>query len=506
MKGKRLFYNTLIMTVTSILLRTAGLLFQIYISKKMGASGVGLYYLVLSVNMFAATVAISGSRFATTRLISEEIGKRKENSVRKAVKVCLIYALFFGLFASAALYFSADFIGTKLIKDGRTVLSLHLLAISLPFLSAGAVLGGYFTGVSRVSRSAVGAVSEQIFKVAISAILLSFTPENNTEMMCASVVIGGVLGEILSFFVIFALYIKDRKRYQKGNGEPGIIRRMLGISLPLAASAYARTALSMAQNLLVPQGLHKSGRSAETALADYGTIQGMVFPIITFPSVLFASISELMVPELTEEQMQGRSQRITSVSNRILHLCLVFSVGVMGALFCFADVLGEVIYSNSDVGRYIKLLSFLMPVMYLDSVTDGMLRGLGEHMYSMKINIIDSLLSTALVYLLLPKFAVYGYIYILYASEIFNYIYSMKKLKNRALVEIGTPVILKAIFSAFASVNITELIIRAAGIEHPVYILTFGMTFFIFVYFVLSSIFGVINLKESVKIKQSIFM
>jgi len=497
MRGKRLLRNTVILTAASVLLRLAGLLFQIFISKKMGAAGVGLYALVLSVNGFAATVAISGSRFATTRLVAEELGSGRTDTVRSAVRFCMLYALFFGALASAALSASASFIGTRLIRDARTVFPLRLLALSLPFVSVGAVLGGYFMAVSRVSRSALGAVMEQVFKIGISAVLLSLVPADDTEMMCASVVMGGVLGECLSCLLLYALYRADRRRYPSGRGKRGLAGRMVAIAAPLGAAAYARTALSMAQNLLVPRGLKQAGRSAERSLADYGTIQGMVFPVITFPAVLFSAVSELMVPEMTEEQMKGDRRRIREASSRILRLCLLFSVGVTGGLVCFSEALGTVIYANADVGRYIRLLAFLMPVMYMDTVTDGMLRGLGEHLYSMRLNVVDSLLSTAAVFLLLPRFAVEGYVFILYASEIFNFAFSLARLRRRAGVAVGAGVLWRSAAASFSSCAVAALTVRLAGGAGNAAGLAAGIAWFALLYLTLLVLFGAVDGRDA---------
>ena len=74
----------------------------------------------------------------------------------------------------------------------------------------------------------------------------------------------------------------------------------------------------------------------------------------------------------------------------------------MGFFLTFYDKLALFTYGLQEIGIYIKRLAFLMPIMYLDTVTDGMLRGLGEHVYSMRVNIIDSIISLILVYFLIP--------------------------------------------------------------------------------------------------------
>lgn len=93
---------------------------------------------------------------------------------------------------------------------------------------------------------------------------------------------------------------------------------MLRIALPLAFSAYARSALSTLEHLLVPRGLKSAGFSADRALSGYGTIQGMVMPIISFPACFLMALSELMIPELTEAQMRGERAEISHTVRSLL--------------------------------------------------------------------------------------------------------------------------------------------------------------------------------------------
>ena len=73
---RRLIVNTALMTGSSIVMRCIALIFQAWLVGHIGAAGIGLYQLVLSVSVLFATFAISGIRFAAPRLISEEMGSR----------------------------------------------------------------------------------------------------------------------------------------------------------------------------------------------------------------------------------------------------------------------------------------------------------------------------------------------------------------------------------------------------------------------------------------------
>jgi len=428
-RTKKMLINTGLLTATSLFMRGVGMVFQVWLSKKIGAAGIGLFQLIMSVSALAATFAISGIRFAATRLISMELGAGRGKGVYAAMRRCLIYALCFGTAGGTLLYFGAPLIGYTWIGDARTVLSLRILSLSLPAFALSGVLSGYFTAVCRVIKSAAVQVAEQFIRIGVIVLALSFGSGKGLELSCAYVVAGGVAGEFSAFILLYILYIIDRRRIPKTGGtELGVTRRMFGIALPLAFSAYGRTALTTLQHMLVPRGFRKSGASSERALSDYGLITGMVMPIITFPQAFFHALSEMLVPELTDAEVSGNYARIRSLMRKTLGYSLFFAIAVMTILVMLSDELGLWIYNSAEAGRYIRLLSWIVPIMYIDSVTDGMLRGLGLQVYSMGVNIADAAISVVLVWYLLPRYGVYGFIFVVYFSEVFNFILSIGRL------------------------------------------------------------------------------
>jgi stage V sporulation protein B len=458
MLSKTIVKNTALLTLASVFMRAAGLVFQIWLSNRIGAEGLGMFQLVMSVNIFASTVALSGIRFAATRLIAEEIGKNNPGGAVKALTTCMVYAGVCGVLVLVILYFGADYIGRTVIGQAETVASLRILALSLPFFSLSAVLSGYFTAVQRVAKAAAVSVIEQLTRIGVIVLLLAAVEDGDIEHACASIVIGGLAGNAVSFVLHYILCLHDRRVHLRGGGEgKSITRRMFSISVPLAVSAYTRTALVSAQNLLIPRGLERSGLSGARALADYGTIDGMVFPVITFPSALFYALADTLMPELTAAQVAGKTGHIKSLVGELLRKCFAFSVGVTCVLFAFSGELGKVIYNSDDVGHYIRVLSLLMPFMYMDSVTDGMLRGLGQHLYSMKVNIADAVISLGLVVFLLPKYAVYGYVFILYFSELFNFFLSIRRLKRVSRFDLSLIPLLRPVIAALLSIVVTDL-------------------------------------------------
>ena len=486
MHGRRLMLNTAILTAAGMLMRAVGLGFQIWLSNQIGASGTGLFFLVLSVNSTAATVAISGARFAATRIVSEELGLGRESGAVCALKRCLYYSLTFGITAGVLLFFSAPCLGSTVLGDARTVPSLKILSAGLPFISAGAVLSGYFTASRKVVKAAAGDIVEQFTRIISTVILFKIFKSSDIGTNCALLSLGGIVGEIISTLLLIMLFVVQKHPKNVRTKENVPMRRITSVAVPLALSAYARTTLSTVQNVLTPIGFRRGGATADAALAKYGKIQGMALPVLTFPAAIFISLADLLVPELTRAQVNERDDLIVSFVTKLLRYCLFFGVGIAAVFITFSKSFGDVFYSDGDVGKYIRYLACLMPVMYMDTVTDGMLRGLGEQVYSMRINIADSIISLILVWTVLPKWGAEGYIFIMYFSEFFNFSLSVGKLIAISGLNLRIGDILISLAAAFGSANASIVLIRRIqGLLTEKATLFIGIASLMFVYFLL---------------------
>lgn len=426
---KRLIMNTALLTGSSLAMSAISMAFQVWLAARIGSAGIGLYQLALSVAFLCTTFAVSGIRFAATRLVSEELGHERSWSVAAAMRRCFAYSLFFGLSALTVLWSFAEPIGFLWIGDARTVRSLKLIAFSMPFMSLSSVMSGYFTACGRVWKPTVVHLGEQLITIGFVAFFLTHSPAGDIEKNCAAVMLGNVCGDAISFVCMLLFYLTDRHSVRDYSAQKlKLTSRMLKVALPLAVSAYARSALSTLEHLLVPRGLKAAGFSANRALSGYGVIQGMVLPILSFPACILMALAELIIPELTEAQVRGNEGDISKTVSSLIKKGLGYSSAVALVLFIFADKLGVRIYSSPEAGDYLRLLAPLIPIMYTDMVADGCLKGLGQQLWCMGINLLDALLGVLLVWQVLPVFALKGYICIIYFNECLNFALSIMRL------------------------------------------------------------------------------
>lgn len=429
--AKQLFWNALLLTAASLLMRTVGVVFQVYISSRAGAEAMGLFSLLSGVYGFALTLATSGIQLGVTRLVVDAIGEKKDRRVAPAMRQCTLYALFFGCLASFLLLSFAKPIGIFWLKDARTVKSLRLLGITLPLIALSSAYSGYYTAVRRPYKNAVVQVFEQGIKIIATMYLFTALFAYDVESTCVTLVLGGVVAEVISFLLDLLLYLIDRRRHLRaGDRDRGRAegKKLRQITLPIAFTTYIRSGLVTLQHILIPEGLRNSGASHSAALIAYGSIHSMALPIILYPAALISAFSSLLVPEVAEAEIQHHKKHISYMVGRVWSLSLFFSIGVAGILICFSNELGNALYPGTDTAHYIRILAPLVPIMYIDTATDAMLKGLGEQVYSMKVNIADAAISVLLVLLLIPRFGITGYLIAIYFSETFNTVASVSRL------------------------------------------------------------------------------
>lgn len=222
---------------------------------------------------------------------------------------------------------------------------------------------------------------------------------------------------------------KDLRQHPaRPTGPPQLPRRLCRLCVPLALGDYLRSGLRTLEQLLIPLGLERSGGSTGSAMAAYGTIHAMVFPILMFPAAIIFSLSELLIPELARCRAEGNSRRILHLTGRSLRLGPVFACGVSALQFLLARPLGMLFYQSEEAGHYLRLFAPLIVILYADALVDGMCKGLGQQTANVRNNTITSLLDVALLYLLLPRWGIGGYFFTFVLTHALNFYLSLRLL------------------------------------------------------------------------------
>ena len=426
MRRHSLLRGTLLLTAASLGLRGSSMCFQVFLSGRIGAAGVGLLQLIASVSFLAATIGSAGVRVAAMYLTAEEYGARRPGGMRKALLCCLLYGLLASSLGGLVLHRASDWIAVTWIGDGRAASSLRVIAWSLPLTCLWSVMAGYFTACSRLRQLVWVEFVDQGISIAVTVALLLRWAGNDTERACLSIHLGNAAATAVTLVLLLVQALAGRRApIPQGLG---MWRRLGKLCLPLAANDTLRSGLSTTEQMLIPRGLARAGGSSRAAMADYGTIHGMVFPVMMFPSVLLQSLSDLLVPELARCRAARDVRRIRSLTERCLRAGLLFGASVAGLCWALAAPLGQLLFGSAAASRYLRLFAPLAVVLYLDALVDGMHKGLGEQVYCVRVNTLTNLMDVVLLWLLLPRWGIGGYFCTFTVTHFLNFYLSLSRL------------------------------------------------------------------------------
>ncbi len=466
---KRTFFtNAVVLTLTTQLLRVVGLFFIAFLSGRIGTEGIGLYQLTFSVYFLASTMASSGIGIAVSRLTAESIGISGYKSTSNVVRRAAAFSLFTGLLIGIVLFVFSGFIGTSLLGDHRSVISLKTLSFGLPFMALSSCLRGYFYGVRKILIPASQMIFEQAVQLAIVLAIINSFASRGLEYSCLAIAVSSTITEALSCGYGFVLYILERNRSALAvKREKEINRQILSISIPVAASSYLRAGLRTAENILIPSGLRRHGSSEGAALSRFGLL-GMAMPVLLFPSSFLTAISALLLPEISEAYSLKNAQKIKNIFSKVFQYTVMLSLLFSGIFISFAGDFGILIYKNGDAGLLIMLLAPLVPLIYLDFIVDSMLNGLNQQVKTLKINILDYTLRIGLILILIPKYGFFVYIAIYYLSTMLNAFLSIRHLLLVSEAKLDFLVfVIKPLLAALASGLSVKMLSKLIPLAEP---------------------------------------
>ena len=409
--------NAALLTGSDVVLRLAGMGLRIWLANELGGEGMGLYQLVLAVYSLFVTLATAGVSVAATRLMAEELSgpASARGAARGMLRRLLAAGLVLGMFAAALQLVTADLAARLWLGDVRAAGALRVSALGMPWMAVSAVLRGFFIARRHVAPNVFSQLTEQTVRIALVALALTRTEGLAVGVRCMLVLGATAVSEAVSALCMLAFYRRDARSAfagQKAVRPADPARRLWEILWPVEGGRVLASALHTAENMLVPACLavyliNAGGRTV--ALEQYGELKGMALPLLTFPFGLLGSLSVLLMPEITQAHILGQTKRLNALLNRMLRLTGYFSA-LAGVLFwVWGRPLAQLLYQSADAGFYLETLAPAMPLMYLESMVDGAMKGVGEQKAAFRYSVWDSILRIGGVVALLPRFGMKGF-------------------------------------------------------------------------------------------------
>jgi len=473
MVKRGLITSTLTLGASALFVRTIGFAFRVYLSNVMGAQGMGLYSLIMSVYTLSVTVATSGVSAAVAKLAAEHIAVGKKAMARRILRKAIALSLFISCAVMVALFVFAQPISFHILRDARTEQSLRLLAPGLPFLSLCACFRGYFIAHRRVGIPATAQILEQLFKMGFIMLTIGGALQMGIEHASAMVVLGITLSEAVCFFYTLAGYLLDRRRHKvkdKPDGK-GAFRSILAFAAPISAGAYFRSAMRLLEDVLIVSGLTRFGGDHGEATGYYGMLRGMVMPLLVFPLNLLSAFVITLTPEVSRLHALSEKRRLSAIISRILQVTSIVGILMVCVMITFSYELGTAIYREPQVGEMLRIMAFLSPFMCLEMVVVGILQGMGQQTYSAAYSMCDCVLRVGMAWLLIPRYGVWGFVIMVLVSNLFTSLLNLRRLLKvtKISLRVNDWIIKPALAALAASQGMRTLFLYTAFSQLPLW-------------------------------------
>ena len=413
----KILRDTFLLTAMQLFLDMSALLLNIFITKQLGTSAMGILSLIGSFLGLAGILSNGNAFLCISRLVSEELGKKNGDPNRilsYGIRLCLFLSVTVSLFI---LVFSGT-ISRRFFSGAYLTNALRLMPFALITGAVSACLKGYFNACRKASVTAVGEIVEFLIRCAVIVFMTLTAGASTEDQVCRIMILGIIAGNIVSLSIFGTAYMK---LHETSRGKCSLtFRRYTALSLPIMGGSVLTAVLSSTNDALIPICLRQYGDSAGDALSKFGIFEAIVIPTLFFPSVVLCSMSGIIVSEAAKANAENNKARIKILTEKTKAWTLMFSIFAAAVLMRFGSPIGELLGGGELAGRMITVIAPVIPFIYMEIVLEAIIKGMGLQSFSSMNYLAEYIIRIAAVLILIPRIGFYGIVISYYASNTFG--------------------------------------------------------------------------------------
>ena len=408
---QKLYRSAALVTLFATLEHGLGFLYRIFLSRILGAEGLGIYQVAYTVFAVFITLSSSGLPITLSRSVTKHRAHKNLRGEHGATTAAILISLLFSIPLTILLFLLRTPF-SKVFSDPRCADLFYIMIFSLSFTAVYAIIRGYFWGRKRFLVYSLIEFIEEIIMI-ITGIALLLTASSIPDVNKAAIAI--LISYLCSFALALVYFIAKGGRFASPREE---FLPMLKSSLPITAMRTSSTLMSSLISVIFPMRLIAAGFSSAHALGEYGVVYGMVMPVVMVPSSLIGSLATVLVPELSECLYKKDTEKLSSLVAKALSSTLL----IVGLLIPFYVVCGEdvgiLLFSNARSGQMITACALILVPVGITMICTSILNSLGHERMTLLFFLLGSCAMLACVWFL-PQYLQGGALLVGIACDFF---------------------------------------------------------------------------------------
>lgn len=408
---QNIYRSAAIVTVFSTIEKAMSFFYRVVLSRIIGAEGIGIYQICLSVFAVFLTAASSGIPVTVSRLMAKNNAVNDIHGKNAAVTAGVVGTLIFTIPIAILLFFGRNALGF-LFSDDRCKDIFLLLLPGLILTSVYAVMRGSFWGNKQFVPYSVIELLEDAVMVILGCILVYGVTDPVLGARRATIAVA--VSYVFSFIVSLFWYFHKGGKFVNPKRQ---LKPLFATSMPITAMRTSTSLLNSAVAVLLPLLLMKAyGLDNSEAISLYGIAIGMGLPILFIPSSLIGSISVVVAPELSENYYKKKTAQVKFDVEKSIKAAIFIAALLVPILFVLGDEIGELLYANEMSGEIVQRCSFILIPMCVTMISTTVLNSMNREKRTL-IHFLFGAAAMILSILVLTKFVgVYSYMIGLAAS------------------------------------------------------------------------------------------
>ena len=356
-----------IITVFSVLTRSIGFFFKIFLSRSLGAEMMGVYQVGFSFFILLLAITSSGVPLVVSAKSAQIPYGTKNNSIVSA-------GLIISATTTAALIAAVLLLRRALpflFADGASMLVLYSLLPAVFFAAAGGSFQGAVWGKQSYLAVSASELTEQVVRVSVCVACFFFTEDLVVRARLAAGALSVATG--VSAAVMFVVYCKQGGRLGRPKGE---LVPLIKSAAPISVMRVMSCVISSLIAIIIPNRLIAAGMDAASAMTAYGAGVGMAMSFITSPLTLTGSLSMALVPEISAALSRGHMKTVRGRVEKAISFAVVIPLLLMPVFLVLGREAGVFVYDNAASGDFLRKAAILMLPMAVEQLTSSVMNSL----------------------------------------------------------------------------------------------------------------------------------
>ena len=381
--------GTLILTVSSIVVKVIGSLNWIILSRVLGGEGIGLYQMGFPIYLMAITLSSAGIPVAISIITAEKLAQKDFLGAKRVFNVSLRLLFVTGLVFASALFFGAHWlIDNHWIRDSRAYYSIIALAPAVFFVTFLASFRGYLQGWQIMTPTAASEIVEQLMRVVTMIVFANMFMPHGLAYAAGGASMGAGVGAFCALLVLMWFYgrLKQKLKADLQQQNPlatresarAIISRLMRLALPVSMSSLMLPVVANLDLLIVPQRLEAAGFHISQATEFFGYLTGMAVPLINLATIFTAAMTISLAPAISESRALNDVFGIRAKTRTAFRVALIITCPCFVGMYFLAEKIAALIYNAPGAADAIQTMSVGILLLGLHQISTGILQGLGR--------------------------------------------------------------------------------------------------------------------------------